>query len=427
VAPGNAACAHLLTGNRASVAIPAGTLVTYDMVEEPADSMLWELRRLQDRDLPDLIAAIPRETSENRKENKMLAILAWLTVIVFMALILTKKMHPFTAIVLIPVIFAVIGALLGLYAAPTARTLKMPLEAVTLWDQIGVLGVWIKLGLTRTSGTAFMLFFAIMFFSLMLNVGLFDPLARRMVHLAKGDPVKVLVATSVLATIVSMSGDGTTTTLICCTALIPVYRKLNLKMMHLGVLLILQNTILNLLPWSGPTARVIAVIDGIDVQRAAEWVAARHDPVQPLRHWRRICPRARRTPAARRAASVEHADIDAIFAETTVEQDALKRPQHTLVNSLLTFAALALLISGTFRACVHLSGRHGACAGVNYKTLSEQKDRLYANSGEVLATVIMVIGAGVFMGLFTNSGMSDALAGSLVNVVPAADRAASGG
>jgi CitMHS family citrate-Mg2+:H+ or citrate-Ca2+:H+ symporter len=118
----------------------------------------------------------------------MLAILAWLTVIVFMALILTKKMHPFTAIVLIPVIFAVIGALLGLYAAPTARTLKMPLEAVTLWDQIGVLGVWIKLGLTRTSGTAFMLFFAIMFFSLMLNVGLFDPLARRMVHLAKGDP-----------------------------------------------------------------------------------------------------------------------------------------------------------------------------------------------------------------------------------------------
>ncbi|WP_235035317.1 NAD(P)H-dependent oxidoreductase [Roseomonas sp. 18066] len=48
VAPGNAACAHLLTGNRARVDIPAGTLVTYDMVEEPEGSLLWDLRRQQD-------------------------------------------------------------------------------------------------------------------------------------------------------------------------------------------------------------------------------------------------------------------------------------------------------------------------------------------------------------------------------------------
>jgi predicted homoserine dehydrogenase-like protein len=49
VAPGNLACAHLLTGNRATVDIPAGTLITYDMVEEPEGSMLWSLRRLQDK------------------------------------------------------------------------------------------------------------------------------------------------------------------------------------------------------------------------------------------------------------------------------------------------------------------------------------------------------------------------------------------
>ena len=48
VAPGNTAAAHLLTGNRASVDIPAGTVITYDMVERPAASTLWELRELQD-------------------------------------------------------------------------------------------------------------------------------------------------------------------------------------------------------------------------------------------------------------------------------------------------------------------------------------------------------------------------------------------
>lgn len=49
IAPTNYASAHLLTGNRARVDIPAGTIITYEMVEEPAGSTIWELRRLQDK------------------------------------------------------------------------------------------------------------------------------------------------------------------------------------------------------------------------------------------------------------------------------------------------------------------------------------------------------------------------------------------
>ncbi|MBW7572975.1 NAD(P)H-dependent oxidoreductase [Caproiciproducens faecalis] len=49
IAPGNYASAHLITGNRAKVDIPKGTTITYEMVEEPENSTLWELRRLQDR------------------------------------------------------------------------------------------------------------------------------------------------------------------------------------------------------------------------------------------------------------------------------------------------------------------------------------------------------------------------------------------
>lgn len=49
VAPGNLACAHLLTGNRAAVDIQAGTPITYDMVVEPEGSTLWKLRRQQDQ------------------------------------------------------------------------------------------------------------------------------------------------------------------------------------------------------------------------------------------------------------------------------------------------------------------------------------------------------------------------------------------
>ena len=42
-------CTHLLVGNRALVDIPSGTAITYDMIEEPAASPLWSLRRRQDQ------------------------------------------------------------------------------------------------------------------------------------------------------------------------------------------------------------------------------------------------------------------------------------------------------------------------------------------------------------------------------------------
>lgn len=347
----------------------------------------------------------------------LITLLAWTTVILFMALILAKKMHPFTAIVLIPVVMAFVGALLGLYQEPTAKALKIAVENVTIWDQISVLGDWIKQGLTKTSGTAFMLFFAILFFSLMLNVGLFDPLTKKVVQLSKGDPLKVLVSTSILSTIVSMSGDGTTTTLIVCTALIPVYQKLNLKMMHLGGILILQNTILNLLPWSGPTARVIAVIEGIDVQALLNALL----PGMILASLFVTAGAYYLGVAERRRLGVQKltdVDIEAIFASTTSQDDVLKRPHLAWINALLTLGTMVCLIGGIFEPVFIFLVATVLALVINYKTLGEQKDRLYANSGEVLQTVIMVIGAGVFMGLFTNTGMSDALASSMVNVIP---------
>jgi predicted homoserine dehydrogenase-like protein len=52
VSPGNYASAHLLTGNRAKADIARGTTITYDMVVEPPDSVIWRLRRLQDTTFP---------------------------------------------------------------------------------------------------------------------------------------------------------------------------------------------------------------------------------------------------------------------------------------------------------------------------------------------------------------------------------------
>lgn len=174
-----------------------------------------------------------------------MTILAWLMIAVFMFVVMTKKLSPLTALCAIPLVFAAIS-------------LFIPDSPAESWTD---LGTWVMDGLGTTANTGILLLFAILYFSIMLDAGLFDPITKKMIEFAKGDPMKVLIATAVVAAAISMNGDGTTTTLVCCAAFLPIYEKLGMKKMNLAVLVILQNTVMNLLPWGGPTARAMAVTE----------------------------------------------------------------------------------------------------------------------------------------------------------------------
>ena len=55
--------------------------------------------------------------------------------------------------------------------------------------------------------------FAVLFFGIMLNAGLFDPLCIFFIKKAKGDPLKITLATVMVASVVTLNGDTTTTVL----------------------------------------------------------------------------------------------------------------------------------------------------------------------------------------------------------------------
>ena len=349
-----------------------------------------------------------------------MTILAWAMIIVFLALVMAKKMQPFTALLLVPLVFTLIGAFLGQYTAQVAAALEIPESSVTLWDQINIIGDWVVAGVQQTSTTGIMLLFAILYFAIMLNTGLFDPVTRAMIRFAKGDPVKVLLATAIVAACVSLNGDGTTTTLICCTAFIPIYKKLNLKMMNLGVLVILMNTIMNLLPWGGPTARVISVLQGqpgVDEQTILRALL----PGMIISVIYMLGVAVYLGMKERKRVGVQtltDADLQALTAPTSEEEAALKRPKMVWINAIMTIAIVVMLVLGTFPSLFLFMVGTGLALMINYKSIKEQKARISDNAGDALQVVILVFAAGVFMGLFTNSGMSDALAGSLITLIP---------
>lgn len=333
----------------------------------------------------------------------LLTILSYAMIIVFMYVIMTKKMSPFTSLVIVPLVFALIALVAGVAYE-------------------GDPGSWVLEGVKTTSNTGIMLLFAILFFSIMLDAGLFDPITEKMIRFAKGDPMKVLIATAVVAAAVSLNGDGTTTTLICCSAFIPIYKKLDMKLMNLGVLVILQNTIMNLLPWGGPTARAMAVMDvgaeilGYLVPGMVLSLAYVIFVVAPFM--------GRKERKRLGIVDLSEEDMLALTQITDEETKAIRRPQNWTFNMILTIVLVGWLIAGSFIEAIELPPLMlfliGTCIAlmVNYPALKDQNKRISENAGDAVQVVILVFAAGIFMGLFQGSGMADALAQSFIDIIP---------
>lgn len=335
-----------------------------------------------------------------------MTILAWLMIAVFMFVVMTKKLSPLTALCAIPLVFAAIS-------------LFIPGSPAESWTD---LGTWVMDGLGTTANTGILLLFAILYFSIMLDAGLFDPITKKMIEFAKGDPMKVLIATSVVAAAISMNGDGTTTTLVCCAAFLPIYEKLGMKKMNLAVLVILQNTVMNLLPWGGPTARAMAVTEvGGDILSYLM-------PGMIISVLFNIFVVARHMGKQERARLGVHeftqAEIDELTNVTDEDVLAIRRPQNWWFNAIMTVVLIAWLVAGSFIEAISLPNQMLFMVGtvlallVNYPDLKEQSKRIGENGGDAVQVVILIFGAGIFMGLFQGSGMADALAQSLITIIP---------
>lgn len=113
-------------------------------------------------------------------------------------------------------------------------------------------------GVTDLAPTGIMLLFAILYFGIMIDSGLFDPLIAKILSFVKGDPLKIAVGTAVLTMTISLDGDGTTTYMITIAAMLPLYKRLGMNRLVLAGIAMLGSGVMNIIPWGGPTARVLA-------------------------------------------------------------------------------------------------------------------------------------------------------------------------
>ncbi|MFI5918018.1 CitMHS family transporter [Streptomyces anulatus] len=382
----------------------------------------------------------------------MLTILGFAMIATFLVLIMTKKMSPIAALVLIPALFCV---------------------AV---GQGAQLGDYVIEGVGNLAPTAAMLMFAIVYFGVMIDVGLFDPIVRGILKFCRADPMRIVVGTAVLAAIVSLDGDGSTTFMITVSAMYPLYKRLKMSLVVMTGVAATANGVMNTLPWGGPTARAatalkldaseifVPMIPALAMGLLAVFVLAY---VLGLRERKRLGmltldealarepeqetvstgagstrggstggtsstgtggtggeDRLRKDAAASGGGTGTGADAD---ADDEVDDDEFQgldpnrstlRPKLYWFNAGLTAALLTAMIMELMPIPVLFLLGAALALTVNFPHMPDQRARIAAHADNVLNVSGMVFAAAVFTGVLTGTGMVENMADWVVGAVP---------
>ncbi|MFE2495246.1 CitMHS family transporter [Streptomyces scopuliridis] len=380
----------------------------------------------------------------------MLTILGFVMIATFLVLIMMKKMSPIASLVLIPALFCV------------------------LVGQGGQLGDFVIKGVGDLAPTAAMLMFAIVYFGVMIDVGLFDPIVRGILRFCKADPMRIVVGTAVLAAIVSLDGDGSTTFMITVSAMYPLYKRLGMSRIVMTGVAATANGVMNTLPWGGPTARAatalkvdagdvfVPMIPALGVGLLAVFFLAY---VLGLRERKRLgvltLDEALETGTTSETVLVKAGSgtsttaggsdsgkgggtgtskatggtggtsggsgTDAADDTETSDDDGFQgldpnratlRPRLYWFNAGLTIALLTAMIMELMPIPVLFLLGAALALTVNYPNMAEQKARIAAHAENVLNVSGMVFAAAVFTGVLTGTGMVQHMADWLVGAIP---------
>lgn len=383
----------------------------------------------------------------------MLTLIGLAIIVVIVALLLTEKVSPVISMVLVPLV----GALVAGFSTTE-------------------INAFYRHGIGSVVQVVTMFIFAILFFGVMNDVGLFGPLIRAMVRITRGNVIAVAVGTVLISAIAQLDGAGASTFLLVVPPLLPLYQRLKMSPYLLFLLLAASAGVVNMLPWGGPLGRVATVLemdavvlwrDLIVVQAMGLAMLLALAVFLGLREQRRIRMQARRaaqqadggaanavintdaqataaTPldaqapaqpaaAAAAVAPAPLADLAAALqphaaTELAIQEAAartaddarklLLRPRLRWVNALVFLLTLAVLVMGVFPPGYTFMIALCVALVINYPQPKVQIERINAHAGGAIMMASIILAAGTFLGILKESGMLNSIALALVHVLP---------
>ena len=319
----------------------------------------------------------------------MLALLGLVTVVVLLLLIVSRTMSPLVALIVVPTSAAVIAGF-GMQTGP-----------------------FILAGLQQTASVAVMFVFAILYFGVMTDAGLLDPIVDRILRTVGTHPTRIVMGSALLALLVHLDGSGAVTFLVTVPAMLPLFERLRMDRRILACVVSMAAGV-NFLPWTGPTLRAAA---GLHMSTSDLF-----RPLIPVQisgllfvfivaymFGRREERRLGVTTSAQGPAMVRQLDPD---------QLALRRPGRFWINLFMTLALMTIMVGGLVDPAVAFMIGTAIALVVNYPTSELQRARVDAHARAAIMMAAILFAAGAFTGVMKGSGMLAAMAGAAVHAIP---------
>lgn len=333
----------------------------------------------------------------------MLSLLGYGMIVTFMALIMTKRLSPLVAMTTVPIVFALLAGF-----GPDMGNMMIE-------------------GLRKVAPTAVMVMFAILYFGVMFDTGLFDPIIRKFIKLINGDPMKAVVFAALLAGLVSLDGDGSTTYMITVTAMLPLFKRLRLEPLSLTCVVILAASVTNLLPWGGPLARAAASLQ-VDTSELfvplIPVMVVGFLGVLALAYFIGIRERQRlgalTLPKSLGAAATVFDDgaDDEGLPSLSDENAELRRPKMFWLNAALTVGLMAGLVTEVLPLSILFMVAFSIALVINYPHINDQRRRISSHAPTALNQIAIFLAAGILAGILSGTGMVNAMSASFLAMLP---------
>ncbi len=314
--------------------------------------------------------------------------------------------------------FLIVTLILLRRISPLVAFVTLPVIASALAGfGLGEIGKFITEGLKAVAPTATLFIFAILYFGVMRERGLFAPLVNFLLRSTGGKPLAVAVVTVAVTAVTHLDGIGAATFLLVIPALLPLYLRLGMKREMLLCLVVLSAGVMNMVPWGGTTARASAVT-GIDASQL--WISL--IPVQAVGLALVMALavflglRAQRSPLG-------HGMLAGHEAAQTAEPGDDGRQLSPLswcywANLVLTLIILVCLFTGAFPLFACFMVGLGVALVLNYPSLAEQNQAVLRHASDAMQMALVMLAAGILLGVLAGAGMSDGMAHWMINVLP---------
>jgi len=323
--------------------------------------------------------------------------LTWLgvaTIVALLVLILFRVTSALVALILVPIVAALAGG---------------------FGSQIGSFAMD---GIRGVVPVASLFAFAVLYFGVMNDAGLFDPIIRGLVGVVGTDPVKIAVGTAAVATISHLDGAGASAFMITIPAMLPLYARVRMDPLVLTSITALAAGTTNMLPWAGPTTRAASALHVSTSDLFVPILPAMVVGVAGVFAIAILIGRKERHRLSALKPSEERDDPD---SGASTSKTAERGPQVGALwffNAGLTVVAITGLFVEVLPPTIVFIIAAALALIVNYPDVNVQRERITAHASAAMMMVTTIFAAGVFTGILTHSGVLGALSADVARMLP---------